>query len=97
MSVEDDTSAGFLRDVLQGLADHPRAVIVTAVLGLVVLFVADTLRTWHRLSHVPGPFWAGFSKAWMVRQSFKGIQPYAIQQANEKYGTRLYVAFKKTS
>ncbi|KAH7151052.1 cytochrome P450 [Fusarium sp. MPI-SDFR-AT-0072] len=87
MSVEDDTSAGFLRDVLQGLADHPRAVIVTAVLGLVVLFVADTLRTWHRLSHVPGPFWAGFSKAWMVRQSFKGIQPYAIQQANEKYGS----------
>ncbi|KAG5803877.1 hypothetical protein H9Q74_011296 [Fusarium xylarioides] len=87
MSAEGDTSAGFLRDVWQGVADHPRAVIATAVLGLVVLFVADTLRTWYRLSHVPGPFWAGFSKAWMVRQSFKGIQPYAIQQANEKYGS----------
>ncbi|KAF5684573.1 pisatin demethylase (cytochrome P450) [Fusarium circinatum] len=87
MSPEGDTSAGFLRDVWQGVADHPRAVIATAALGLVVLFVADTLRTWYRLSHVPGPFWAGFSKAWMVRQSFKGTQPYAIQQANEKYGS----------
>lgn len=97
MTLEGDPSAGFLRDVLQSVTDHPRAVIATAVLGLVVLFVADTLRTWYQLSHVPGPFWAGFSKAWMVRQSFKGIQPYAIQQANEKYGTRLNVAFKKTS
>lgn len=86
MSAEVDTPAGFLRDVWQGVGDHPRAVFATAILGLVVLFVADTLRTWYRLSHVPGPFWAGFSKAWMVRQSFKGIQPYAIQQANEKYG-----------
>jgi hypothetical protein len=94
MSIEGDTSAGFLRDVLQGVADHPRTVIATAALGLVVLFVADTLRTWYRLSHVPGPFWAGFSKAWMVRQSFKGTQPYAIQQANEKYGMRLNVAFR---
>ncbi|KAH7203195.1 cytochrome P450 [Fusarium oxysporum] len=87
MTLEGDPSAGFLRDVLQSVTDHPRAVIATAVLGLVVLFVADTLCTWYRLSHVPGPFWAGFSKAWMVRQSFKGIQPYAIQQANEKYGS----------
>ncbi|RKL19312.1 hypothetical protein BFJ68_g3586 [Fusarium oxysporum] len=87
MTLEGDPSAGFLRDVLQSVTDHPRAVIATTVLGLVVLFVADTLRTWYRLSHVPGPFWAGFSKAWMVRQSFKGIQPYAIQQANEKYGS----------
>ncbi|KAF4954313.1 hypothetical protein FGADI_5336 [Fusarium gaditjirri] len=87
MTLESDPSAGFLRDVLQSITDHPQAVIATVVLGLVVLFVADTLRAWYRLSHVPGPFWAGFSKAWMVRQSFKGIQPYAIQQANEKYGS----------
>ncbi|KAF5722727.1 pisatin demethylase (cytochrome P450) [Fusarium mundagurra] len=87
MTAKGDISAGFLRDVWQGVVDDPRAVIAIAVLGLVVLFVADTSRTWYRLSHVPGPFWAGFSKAWMVRQSFKGIQPYAMQQANEKYGS----------
>ncbi|KAL2214516.1 cytochrome P450 [Sarocladium strictum] len=52
-----------------------------------VLFVADTVRTWYRLSHVPGPFWASISKFWMVRQSLKGQQPYAIQELNEKYGS----------
>ncbi|RSL52120.1 hypothetical protein CEP53_008193 [Fusarium sp. AF-6] len=65
----------------------PGTVILTAVIGLAVLFLVDSLRSWYRLSHVPGPFWAGFSKAWMVRQSLKGTQPYAIQAANEKYGS----------
>ncbi|KAF5023779.1 hypothetical protein F66182_4172 [Fusarium sp. NRRL 66182] len=75
------------QDAVGSLSTLSRAnVMLTAVLGLVVLFLADSLRSWHRLSHVPGPFWAGFSKAWMVRQSLKGRQPYAIQEANEKYG-----------
>ncbi|KAF9775282.1 hypothetical protein IL306_006650 [Fusarium sp. DS 682] len=87
MSSEGGPSAGLLRDISQSVADHPQTVIVTTVIGLVVLFVADTLRTWYRLAHVPGPFWAGFSKAWMVRESFRSNQPYAIQQANEKYGS----------
>ncbi|KAF4965520.1 hypothetical protein FSARC_6700 [Fusarium sarcochroum] len=80
-------SAGLLRDALQNLSNPSGTVLLTAVIGLMVLFVADSLRVWYRLSHVPGPFWAAFSKAWMVRQSFKGRQPYAIQEANEKYGS----------
>ncbi|OAR05796.1 hypothetical protein LLEC1_04638 [Akanthomyces lecanii] len=51
------------------------------------LLLWDTLRSWSRLSHVPGPFWAALSKYWMVSQSLKGQQPYAIQQANERYGS----------
>lgn len=51
------------------------------------LLLWDTLRSWSRLSHVPGPFWAALSKYWMVSQSLKGQQPYAIQEANEKYGS----------
>jgi hypothetical protein len=62
-----------------------------------VLFVADTVRTWYRLSHVPGPFWASISKFWMVRQSLKGQQPYAIQELNEKYGKLHVVSQAKTS
>ncbi len=58
---------------------------VTATV-LAALLLWETLRAWSRLSHVPGPFWAGFSKYWMVSQSLKGQQPYAIQKANEKYG-----------
>jgi hypothetical protein len=86
MSSGIDASKGRLRDALQSVVDHPQTVVLTAVIGLVVLFVADTLRVWYRLSHVPGPFLAGFSKAWMVKESFKGQQPYAIQKVNEKYG-----------
>ena len=52
----------------------------------IAVFLADRLRSWYRLSHVPGPFWAAFSKHWLVRHSLEGRQPYAIQEANEKYG-----------
>jgi hypothetical protein len=62
-----------------------------------VLFVVDTFRTWYRLSHVPGPFFASISKFWMVRQSLKGQQPYAIQELNEKYGKSHVVSQAKTS
>jgi hypothetical protein len=84
MSAGQGLSPGLLREAFVALS--PVTVILTAVIGLAVLFLADSLRSWYRLSHVPGPFWAGFSKAWMVRQSLKGTQPYAIQAANEKYG-----------
>lgn len=63
--------------------------IVAGIFGLAtLLFLADWLRVWYRLSHVPGPFWASLSKYWMVRESLKGQQPYAIQKANEKYGKK---------
>ncbi|KAJ4249734.1 hypothetical protein NW762_012075 [Fusarium torreyae] len=80
-------ATGLLRDALQDLSNHFGTVSLTVAIGLLILFVADSFRVWYRLSHVPGPFWAAFSKAWMVRQSFKGRQPYAIQEANEKYGS----------
>lgn len=86
MSSGTHVSKGLLQDALQSVVDHPQTVVLTAAIGLGILFVADTLRVWHRLSHVPGPFLAGFSKIWMVKESFKGEQPYAIQRANEKYG-----------
>lgn len=86
MSSGIHASKGLLQDALQSVVDHPQTVVLTAAIGLVILFVADTLRVWYRLSNVPGPFLAGFSKVWMVKESFKGEQPYAIQRANEKYG-----------
>ncbi|KAJ3528911.1 hypothetical protein NM208_g9996 [Fusarium decemcellulare] len=87
MGTEQGVSTALLRDALTSLSNHCETVVLTIIVGSTVLFVADTLRTWFRLSHVPGPFSAGFSKAWMVRQSFKGQQPYAIQELNEKYGS----------
>ncbi|SPO01775.1 related to pisatin demethylase (cytochrome P450) [Cephalotrichum gorgonifer] len=61
--------------------------VATVAGTLLALFLARTLRAWYRLSHVPGPFWAGFSKYWMVRESLKGTQPYAIQNVIAEYGS----------
>ncbi|KAJ6785847.1 hypothetical protein PWT90_08722 [Aphanocladium album] len=63
------------------------AIMAHAVGLLTLLLVLDGTRTWYRLSHVPGPFWAAFSKYWMVSESLRGRQPYAIQAANDKYGS----------
>jgi hypothetical protein len=60
--------------------------VVTIGCGAILV---QTLVQWYRLSHVPGPFWAAFSKAWMVRESLKGRQPQSIKAANDKYGTCL--------
>lgn len=70
--------------LLRRILELPRAGAVAG--ALVALFVSRTLRAWYRLSHVPGPLWCGFSKYWMVRQSLKGRQPYAIQEVIEEYG-----------
>ncbi|CAG9956833.1 unnamed protein product [Clonostachys rosea f. rosea IK726] len=58
--------------------------VVTIGCGAILV---QTLVQWYRLSHVPGPFWAAFSKAWMVRESLKGRQPQSIKAANDKYGS----------
>ena len=80
-------SAALLGDSLGGLSRLSRIDITAGVIGFTaVLFLGNWLHAWYRLSHVPGPFWAAFSKYWMVRQSLIGQQPYAIQAANEKYG-----------
>lgn len=79
--------AALLRDARVELGRLSGAAIVTGIVGFAtLLYLVGWARTWYRLSHVPGPFWAAFSKYWMVRQSLKGQQPYAIQRANEKYG-----------
>lgn len=57
------------------------------LLALAACFVTHTLYQWRRLSHIKGPFWAAFSKYWMVRESLKGRQPTAIKEVTDKYGT----------
>ncbi|KAH8898627.1 cytochrome P450 [Thozetella sp. PMI_491] len=88
MSSEQSFPAALLRDLLAELNRFSNNTIVTGIVSFVVaLFLANALRSWYRLSHVPGPFWAAFSKYWMVSYSLKGLQPFAIQEANEKYGS----------
>lgn len=53
--------------------------------SLFAYFVHVVLQ-WRRLSHVSGPFWAAFSKWWMVKESLKGRQPISFKEVNDKYG-----------
>jgi hypothetical protein len=62
------------------------SILPALAVALVVYQIFQTVLQWRRLSHVPGPFWAAFSKYWMVRESLKGRQPQAIKQMNDEYG-----------
>ncbi|KAF2261392.1 cytochrome P450 [Lojkania enalia] len=57
------------------------------VSAAILAYLVSTLWQWYRLSHVPGPFWAAFSKFWMVKESLKGRQPAAIKEVTDKYGS----------
>lgn len=69
---------------MEVLLQHPKATVAALA---VAAYLANTLWQWHRLSHIPGPFWAAFSRCWMVRQSLKGRQPIAIKQVTDTYGS----------
>ncbi|KAF3037391.1 hypothetical protein E8E11_000820 [Didymella keratinophila] len=72
------------------LSITPSTVLV-AVVSFLIAYLANVWYTWRKLSHVPGPTWAGFTKLWMVRQSVQRRQPYAFMEANNKYGSLVRV------
>ena len=67
-----------------GLSKLAKAGIVAGVVAAV--YLTCTLYSWYRLCHIPGPFWAGFSRYWSLRELVKGRQPSAFKEANDKYG-----------
>lgn len=73
--------------LLVDMEEHPRATVAIGVLGVLGLaYLTNIVLQWYRLSHIPGPWWAAFSKAWMVKESLKGRQPTAIKEVTDKYG-----------
>ncbi|KAH6629304.1 cytochrome P450 [Boeremia exigua] len=61
------------------------------VLSLLIAYFVHMWHEWRRLSHVPGPAWAAFTRLWMVRQTLKQRQPYAFKKVNEIYGSLVRV------
>lgn len=63
---------------------------LTLAIGLVAAalcaYLVRVVLQWRRLAHVPGPFFASVSKAWMVRESLRGRQPISFKEVNDKYG-----------
>ncbi|KAI0126728.1 cytochrome P450 [Xylariales sp. AK1849] len=55
------------------------------VIAFIALFVYE-FRSWYRLRHIPGPFLASISIAWMVRRALSGRFHEHLKDVSEKYG-----------
>lgn len=62
--------------------------VAILVIGALVLigYIAYTVWQWHRLSHIPGPFIAGWSKLWMIKEGLKGRQLFSLHKVTDQYG-----------
>lgn len=58
---------------------------ILILLGYIFVY---TYTTWRRLRHVPGPYSAGFSKWWMLRNTLGGSMHLALKATCETYGKR---------
>ena len=70
----------------QSGASSKAALAIGALAIAVLAYLVQVIRQWYRLSHIPGPFSAGFSKWWMVKRSLEGRQPSAIKEVTDRYG-----------
>ncbi|KAH6845850.1 cytochrome P450 [Chaetomium sp. MPI-CAGE-AT-0009] len=59
--------------------------------GLVAAFVLHAIWQWRRLSHIPGPFTAGFSKIWIFREAIRLRLPAAYEEMGKRYGSLVRV------
>ncbi|EAQ90212.1 hypothetical protein CHGG_02147 [Chaetomium globosum CBS 148.51] len=59
--------------------------------GLVTAFVLHAIWQWRRLSHVPGPFIAGFSKLWVFWEAIQLRLPAAYEEVGKQYGSLVRV------
>ena len=71
--------------------NHPHASLLESLWFVVPLFVVSALfvrsaKDWYRLSHVPGPRLAGFSKWWQLSTALEGISHQRIREACDKFG-----------
>jgi len=55
-------------------------------LTLVFISLIRRLLAWHRLRQFKGPFWAAFSRWWMIRKVGGGRTHLDLREVNEKYG-----------
>lgn len=54
--------------------------------GLVTAYILHAIWQWRRLSHVPGPFIAGFSKLWVFWEAVQLRLPAAYEKMGKRYG-----------
>ncbi|KAI3322643.1 cytochrome P450 [Xylariaceae sp. AK1471] len=73
-----------LAAALHGLA--PTTLLLCSIGLCLLAAIAQSLWSWQRLRHIPGPFLASLSSFWMVRKSLSGIFHEHLCQVAEDYG-----------
>lgn len=64
----------------------PRALLVPCLaVALIALYIYE-FRSWYRLRHIPGPFLASVSGAWMVKKALSGRFHEHLKDVSEKHG-----------
>ncbi|RNJ52374.1 hypothetical protein D7B24_003737 [Verticillium nonalfalfae] len=64
----------------------PATIALAAGLLLLSYLVAARVRDFSRLRHVHGPFLAGWTDLWLIRNQLSGRLNFVLQDANKKYG-----------
>ena len=60
--------------------------LACAIAIFLFAFIVDRVRTYRRLSHIPGPTLGGLSKFWMIRACTSGRNHLLVADVNAKYG-----------
>ncbi|KAH7027769.1 cytochrome P450 [Microdochium trichocladiopsis] len=81
----------YITDTIVGRFAYTSVAIHTFGVVLLAGTVIQTLRSWYRLRHVPGPFLASFSSAWMLRRSLSGRFHEHLREVGDTYGTLVRV------
>jgi hypothetical protein len=69
------------------LGDGPLPDLWAIVAGVVAsLFVGSRVRSWYRLRHIKGPFWAVLSDFWLIRRTYRGEIYSHLGMVCKEYG-----------
>jgi len=59
---------------------------LVAVTVAILYLILARVRAWYRLRYIKGPFWAAFSKWWMMRKTMGGQMHLDLARVCEQYG-----------
>lgn len=57
-----------------------------ALAVLVSRYVWQQAKSWYRLRHFPGPFFASLSYLWVARIALSGKYAYKYREVSQRYG-----------
>lgn len=70
---------------LPAIPDLPQVLLLAVALNI-TYFIANTIITYRKLRHVPGPRLAAFSQLWLFNVTAKGDVYLSAEQVLRKYG-----------